>query len=61
MKRTSAYAKANLFVGKYTVPADGHIRLPDDTRIRLLRGGESPEGWRSDGGEESWLMAISGR
>jgi hypothetical protein len=31
------YAAANLFVGKYSVPDDGHIALGDGVRIRYMR------------------------
>jgi len=50
------YAAANLFVGKYAIPADGHIRLAPEARLRFLRGRELPSGWTSDPGGELWLI-----
>ena len=58
MDDESGYAKVNLFVGKYRVPKDGHIRLPN-AKVRLLLGRETPEGWVGDG-TEWWLMIEDG-
>lgn len=32
----SGYAKTNIFVGKYDVPADGHLRL-SNAKLKIVR------------------------
>jgi hypothetical protein len=54
------YARANLFVGKYRVPTNGHIRLPETARVRVLRGVVDQEGWSQDDGGEPWLIVEDG-
>ena len=54
----SLYARANLFVGKYKIPLDGHIRLGSRSRVRYLRGREGPDGWQQDEAGDLWLIVI---
>lgn len=53
------YARTNLFVGKYQVPKDGHIRL-DHARVRILRGTVTEEGWMEDREGNPWLLVEDG-
>lgn len=55
------YARANVFVGAYQVPTDGHVRLPESTRVRIVCGVVSPLGWRADPLGEPWLIVDDGR
>lgn len=57
----SAYARVN-FVGKYDVPPDGWIRLPN-ARVRVLLGKTTEAGWTScsvESGGEPWLLVDDG-
>jgi hypothetical protein len=56
----SLYARANLFVGKYKVPSDGHIRLGSGARVRYLRGREGADGWMQDAAGPVWLIVEDG-
>ena len=54
------YARANLFVGKYKVPRDGHVRLPATTRVRVLRGVVTSAGWMQSPNGGLWLIVDDG-
>jgi len=56
----SKYARANLFVGGYNIPEDGHIRLGDDARVVYLRGREKSSGWEEDPNGALWMMVEDG-
>lgn len=54
-----AYSPGNLFVGKYDVPPDGHIRLRHP-RVKVLRGVVTQAGWREDPDGDRWLIVEDG-
>lgn len=54
------YARANVYVGRYKVPRDGHIRLPETARLRILLGVVTDEGWTEDPTGEPWLILDDG-
>ena len=51
-----SYARANLFVGKYSIPSGGQIKLGSGARVRVLLGVVGPEGWAQDPAGERWLI-----
>ena len=57
---TSKYARVNLFVGKYNVPSDGHIKLGDDAHVMYIRGREKADGWEEDPEGDVWLIVEDG-
>jgi len=49
------YAPCNIFVGKYDVPENGHVRI-SNFKIRIIRGTEFGDGWREDKNGTPWLI-----
>jgi hypothetical protein len=61
-EHNAAYARVNLFVGKYQGPKDGHIRL-DKARVRFMHGRVEAGGWHqraTDETDELWLIVDDG-
>jgi hypothetical protein len=59
LESESGYARGNLFVGKYGIPKNGHISLPN-AKVRVLMGVETPTGWVQDSQGAPWLIVQDG-